>query len=146
MSKDYCEQVQISVMAISDGEESPLLANEVNEHIKSCADCRHALEQQKQVVAFLAGQSRRVCAEDVWPKVAASIEATAKAERTTEVLLFALLGLLLFACKIIEVLPGIAAGVAIKLAPLVVVFVFFRLLKENPLTINRNLNVEGDIK
>lgn len=146
MSKEFCEKVRISAMAILDGEKPILPANEVNEHIRCCADCQRALEQQKQTMDLLASQTRLAFAEDVWPKVAASIEATAKPKYTTKVLLFALLGLFLFACKIVEVLPGTAAGVTIKLAPLVVLFVFFYLLKENPLTINRNLNVEGDIK
>ena len=146
MSKDYCEQVRISVMAISDGEEPLLPANEVNEHIRSCADCQRALEQQKQAVGLLASQTRRVFAEDLWPKVAVSIEASAKLERRTEMLLFALLSIFLLAYKVIEVLPGIAVGVAIKLAPLAVVFVFFCLLKQNPLVINQNLRLEGDIK
>jgi predicted anti-sigma-YlaC factor YlaD len=144
MSEEFCEKVRISAMAILDGEKPTLPANEVDEHIRSCADCQRAVEQQGQTAGLLAGQSRRVFAEDVWPKVAVSIEASARPKHLREVFLFVLLGVFLLAYKVIEVLPGIATGVAIKLAPLVVVFVFFCLLRQNPFAINQNLRLEGD--
>ena len=146
MSKEFCEKVRISAMTILDGEEPILSVNEVNEHIEHCADCRHELEQQKQVDAILHGQSRRTFAENVWPTVAARIEQSAKPNRLSELLLFVSLGIFLLAYKIIEVLPGITHSVTIKLVPLAIVFVFFRVLKQNPLEIRPNLRLEGNTK
>jgi predicted anti-sigma-YlaC factor YlaD len=146
MSKEFCEKVRISAMTILDGEEPILSVNEVNEHIEHCADCRHELEQQKQVDAILHGQNRRTFAENVWPTIAARIERSAKPNRLSELLLFVLLGIFLLAYKIIEVLPGITPSVTIKLVPLAIVFVFFRVLKQNPLEIRPNLRLEGNTK
>jgi predicted anti-sigma-YlaC factor YlaD len=146
MSKEHCEKIRISTMAILDGEKPLLLADEVDEHTRSCAHCRRELEQQKQTAALLHGQTRRVFAEDLWPTVAASIEPLSKPNHPRELPLFVMLGLFLLAYKIIGVLPGFHASVLTKLVPLVIVFVFFSLLKQNPLTINQNLRPEGDTR
>jgi anti-sigma factor RsiW len=146
MSKELCEKVRISAMAILDGENPPLPANETNAHIEHCPDCRHELEQQKQTVGLLASQSRRVFAEDIWPQVATSIEGLSKPKHPREPVLFLMLCLFLLAYKIIEVLPGLNVGVVMKLAPLAVVLMFFSLLKQNPLEINQSLRLEGDTK
>lgn len=146
MSKDFCEKVRISAMAILDGEEPPLSARQVNEHLESCVECRHELEEQRLAAGLLNGKSRRVFAEDVWPRVADCIEAKAEPKHPGELPLLVTLSILLVAYKILEVLPGVDAGVIIKLVPLVAVLVFFSLLKQNPLTISQNLRLEGDTK
>jgi hypothetical protein len=69
------------------------------------------------------------------------------------VLPFVVLCLFLLTHKIIEVLPSVTAGVATKLAPVVVLILFFALIKQNPFKINPNLGrrqaslkLQGDIK
>ena len=145
MNREYCEKVRISAMAILDGEVPLLSENQVNEHLASCADCCRELEQQKQAARLLDGQSRRVFAEDLWPRMAVAIEKlTAKPKHLRELHFFVMLSLFLLGYKIVEVLPGISIGVLFKLLPLGVVFVFFGLLKQNPIEISQSLRLEGD--
>jgi len=147
MNKEYCEKVRISAMVLLDGEAPQLSESEINKHIESCTDCRLELEQQKQAVSLLAGRSRRVVAEDVWPQIEPLIEATRSGRRRPGTVgPFIILCLFLVTHKIIEVLPAITAGLAIKLTPVGVIVLFFCLLRENPFKINQNLRLEGDIR
>ena len=147
MNKEYCEKVRISAMAISDGEQPLLSELQIKEHIESCADCRLELEQQKYAMELLSGQERRPYDIDVWSGIETVIEQSAvRTKPRMQLWLFAALGLVLFACKIIEVLPVFAPGVIFKLMSLVIVFVFFILLGQNPFIINQNLTLKGDIK
>lgn len=141
-------------MAIRDGESPPLSEQEVSKHLESCADCRLEIDQQRQAMALLDGRSRRVFAHDVWPEIAAAVETTkARPRQPASVLPFVVLCLFLLTHKIIEVLPSVTAGVATKLAPVVVLILFFALIKQNPFKINPNLGrrqaslkLQGDIK
>jgi len=147
MNKEYCEKVRISAMAISDGEQSLLSELQIKEHIESCADCRLELEQQKNATELLSGQKRRLYDVDVWSGIETVIEQSAiRPKHRLQLWLFAALGLILFAYKIIEVLPVFAPGVIFKLMSLAVVFVFFILLGQNPFIINQNLTIKGDVK
>ena len=137
----------MSAMAIRDGETPPLPEQEVSMHLESCADCRLEIDQQKQAMEFLDGRSRRVFAQDVWPEIAAAVQATkAKPKQPASVLPFVLLCLFLLTHKIIEVLPSVTAGVMIKLAPVAVLVLFFALIKQNPFKIDQNLRLQGDAK
>lgn len=49
-------------------------AGKIDEHLKSCASCRHELERQRDVIELLRGQSRRSFAEDVCDRIAVPIE------------------------------------------------------------------------
>ncbi|MCJ7729297.1 MAG: zf-HC2 domain-containing protein [Sedimentisphaerales bacterium] len=147
MNRKYCEKVQVSAMAILDGEVPQLSKEEISEHLKSCADCRYELEQQKEAIGLLAEQSRRSSTEDIWPKVAAAVEkSTASRKTNVELYVLGLLGLVLFVCKIVEVLPGLTPGVVIKLMPLTAVFIFFALLRQNPFSLSQHLRTQGDIR
>jgi len=147
MNKEYCEKIRISVMAISDGERPLLSELQIKEHIESCADCRLELEQQKYATKLLDGQRRRPYEVDVWSGIEPVIEQSAiRPKHSLQLWLFAALGLILFAYKIIEVLPVFAPGVIFKLMSLVIVFVFFVLLGQNPFIINQNLILKGDKK
>ncbi len=146
MNKEYCEKVRLSAMVTLDGEISPLSVEELDEHLKSCADCRRELEQQKVAIGLLDEQSRRFITEDVCSRVAATIEESRVKLKSRQGLgLFIVLGLILLVYKVIEVLPGFTPGLIIKLTPVILVFVFFGLLKENPFKVNQNLKLKGDI-
>lgn len=154
MNKEYCEKIRISAMAIRD-KETPLLSEkEVREHLESCAECRLENDQQKEAMELLAGQNRRIFAQDVWPEIAAAMEATkAGSKQSASVLPFVVLCVFLLIHKVIEVLPSVTAGVMIKLAPVVVLVLFFTLIKQNPFEINQNLGrrqasleLQGDTK
>ena len=58
---------------------------------------------------------------------------------------FIILGLILLVYKVIEVLPSFTPSLIIKLTPVILVFVFFGLLKENPFKVNQNLKLKGNI-
>ena len=147
MNKEYCEKVRISAMAISDGERPLLPELQIKEHIESCVDCRVELEQQKYATELLNGQKRRPYDVDIWSGIEPVIEQSAiRPKQSLQLWLFAALGLVLFACKIIEVLPVFTPGVIFKLMSLVIVFLFFVLLGQNPFIINQNLTLKGDIK
>ena len=146
MNKEYCEKVRLSAMVILDGEAPPLSVKELDEHLKSCPDCRRELEQQEVAIELLDEQSRRFITEDVCSRVAATIEESRVKLKSRQGLgPFIVLGLILLAYKVIEVLPDFTPGLVIKMMPLVSVFVFFILLKENPFKVNQNLKLKGDI-
>ena len=144
--EEYCEKVRLSAMMILDGEIPSLPVKELDEHLKSCADCRREVEQQKVIIGLLDEQSRLLITEDVCSRVTAAIEdLRVKLKSRQRLGLFIVLGLILLAYKIIEVLPGFTPGLITKLISVVLVFVFFGLLKENPFKVNQNLKLKGDI-
>ena len=148
-------------MAICDGETAPLSEQEIARHLESCADCRIEIDQQKQAAEILNSRSRQVFAHDVWPALSPRLvgrvgqvgqvrqarpQGHAKPAQPANVLPFVLLCLFLLTFKIIEVLPSVTAGVAVKLIPVGVLVLFFTLLKQNPFRINENLKLQGDIR
>jgi predicted anti-sigma-YlaC factor YlaD len=154
MNKEYCERIRISAMAIRDGESPPLAEQEVKKHLESCAECRLEIDRQTQAIELLNGRSRQIFAQNVWPEIAAALEATeAKPKQSANVPAFVILCLFLLTYKVVEVLPSVTAGVAIKLIPVGVLVLFFSLLKQNPFQINPNLGrrqaslrLQGDTK
>ena len=134
-------------MAISDGELPQLSELQIKEHVESCTDCRVELEKQKYAIELLDGQKRRPYDVDVWSGIKPVIEQSAiRPMHRLQLWMFAALGLILFTYKIIEVLPVFTPGVVVKLTSLVIVFVFFVLLRQNPFAINQNLILKGDLK
>ena len=147
MNKEYCEKIRVSAMAIRDGETAPLSEQEIARHLQSCADCRIEIDQQKQAAELLNGRSRRAFAHDVWPEIATALEETKRrSAQPAHVPAFVALCLFLLTFKIIEVLPSVTAGVAIKLIPAGVLILFFTLIKQNPFEINQNLKLQGDTR
>jgi predicted anti-sigma-YlaC factor YlaD len=147
MNKEYCEKIRISAMAISDGERPLLSELQIKEHIESCEDCRLELEQLKIATELLDGKRRRPYDVNVWSGIETVIEQSSiRPKHRLQLWLFTALGLILFAYKIIDVLPVFKPGVIFKLMSLVIVFVFFVLLGQNPFAINQNLILKGDLK
>ena len=146
MDKRNCEKVRLSAMAIQDGEVPQVSTKEIDEHLEFCADCCHELKQQKEAIGWLDGQSRRIITEDIYSRIIVSIDQSqAKPRYRQELCLFLVLGLILFAYKVLEVLPAFTPDLFVKLMPLAFVFLFFCLLKQNPFKINKNLKLEGDL-
>jgi hypothetical protein len=147
MNNKYCEKLRLSAMAILDGEAPQLSAKEINDHLESCAACRSELEQERQVMELLNRQSRGLFTDDICSRVAVIVrESKAGLQARQELCPLILLGLILLAYKIIELLPGLTPGPVIKLMPVLAVFVIFALLKQNPFKIDQNLRFEGDIR
>jgi anti-sigma factor RsiW len=134
-------------MAALDGEPPPLSEQEIREHLAACAACRVEVEQLQRAMAPLDRQKPRVFAQDVWPGVEAALrKQTAPAQPRREVYVFAVLGLFLFACKVLGVLPELGGNWLPKALPLVAALVLFGVLKQNPFHITGNLKLEGDLR
>jgi hypothetical protein len=99
-------------------------------------------------IKLLSKQNRRSFTEDVSSRIAVAVEESGRVcfahqKRNGQRLWpFVALCLILLTYKIIEVLPGVTAGLIIKLITLVIIFVFFCLLKQNPFKIKQNLTLE----
>jgi len=147
MMSERCEKVRLAAMAALDGEPPPLSEQEIREHLAACAACRVEVEQLQRAMAPLDRQKPRVFAQDVWPGVEAALrKQTAPAQPRREVYVFAVLGLFLFACKVLGVLPELGGNWPPKVLPLVAAIVVFSVLKQNPFHITGNLKLEGDLR
>jgi len=147
MTSERCEKVRLAAMAALDGETPPLSEQEIHEHLATCAACRAEVEQLQRVIAPLNRQKPRVFTEDVWPGVEAALrKQAAPAQPRREAYVFAVLGLFVFACKVLGVLPELGGNWLPKVLPLVAALVLFGVLKQNPFHITGNLKLEGDLR
>ncbi|HEX8564782.1 MAG TPA: hypothetical protein VF648_03875 [Pyrinomonadaceae bacterium] len=142
MSEIECKDAILSAMAEFDGE-SPLLSSEqVNMHLAVCENCRQEIEQLQATVGLLQMQARREQPADLWRLIEKRIESQHKIAPQTNWKTFALLGALLVAYKLLEMLAAEEFGFLFKLVPLIFVVALFGLLKENPFKINTRLTLE----
>lgn len=142
MSEIKCKNAILSAMAEFDGE-SPLLSSEqVNMHLAVCENCRQEIEQLQTTVGLLQMQARREQPADLWRLIEKRIESQQKVAPQTNWKMFALLGTLLVAYKLVEMLAPQEFGFLFKLVPLVFVVALFGFLKENPFKINTRLTLE----
>ena len=147
MTSERCEKVRWAALAALDGETPPLSEREIQEHLATCAACRAEVAQLQRALAPLNRQKPRVFTEDVWPGVEAALRRqTAPAAPRREAYVFAVLGLFLFACKVVGVLPELGGNWLPKVLPLVAALVLFGVLKQNPFHITGNLKLEGDLR
>jgi predicted anti-sigma-YlaC factor YlaD len=140
MKELSCEDVLMAQMAAADGEELELSKEHLEKHIARCANCQHELKQMHDLDRMLAGHTLSESRVDLWPSIENRI-----AGRTRYAIgwqPFALIGLLLVICKLVEMLPTRDLGMAFKLVPLVIVTLLFILIRENPFRINTELVLE----
>ena len=136
MKELTCEDVLISQMAATDGEEPEFSKQQLSTHIAGCANCQHELKQLQALDRLLTGQTLSEPHVDLWPAIENRI-----AKRTSWQP-FALIGLLLVIYKLLEMLPARDPGMAFKLVPLVIVVLLFVFIRENPFRINTELVLE----
>ena len=142
MSEIECKDAILSAMAEFDGE-APLLSSEqTNAHLAVCANCRQEIEQLQTTVGLLQMQARREQPADLWRLIEKRIESQQKVTPQTNWKTFALLGALLVAYKLLEMLAPQEFGFLFKLVPLIFVIALFGFLKENPFKINTRLTLE----
>ncbi len=147
MMSERCEKVRLAAMAALDGETPPLSELEIQEHVAACAACRAEVEQLQRALAPLNRQKPRIFTEDVWPGVEAALrQQAAPAQPHREAYVFAVLGLFLFACKVVGVLPELGGNWLPKVLPLAAALALFAVLKQNPFHITGNLKLEGDLR
>jgi predicted anti-sigma-YlaC factor YlaD len=142
MTELNCESVSMAAMALADGYHSEVSAEQIEAHLDNCADCLQELGQLRALATLLAGQKRQQQqSEHIWAAIGGRLPgAPQKASRTWRP--FALLGLLLLAYKLVEMIPDRDFGLLFKVAPILFVVAAFGYLKENPFKINAELRLE----
>jgi anti-sigma factor RsiW len=121
---EICETVRLSAMAIGDGEVPPLPAGEVRAHLCGCEACRQEVMRMDEARDILVPVRRRTLEADLWP----GIEGRLRSRRGV----FIPFLLLLVGYRILEVLPDLDLGVALKIFPLLLAVSLFALIRENP--------------
>ncbi|HEX9929920.1 MAG TPA: hypothetical protein VGB02_15415 [Pyrinomonadaceae bacterium] len=142
MSEIECKDAIISAMSEFDGEKPLLSSEQVNMHLAVCENCRQEIEQLQKTVGFLQLQARREQPADLWRLIEKRIESQQKVAPQTNWKTFAILGAMLVAYKLLEMLAPQEFGFLFKLVPLIFVIALFGFLKENPFKINTRLTLE----
>ena len=140
MNEINCENVLMAKMAEIDGEEMEISSAKINLHLADCENCRREFGQMQAADNLLKRQARREQHADLWSAVETRIGAKMDSQIGWKP--FVLLGVLLVAYKLLEMLPRQDFGLAFKLVPLVFIVALFVFLKENPFKINTELTLE----
>ena len=144
MIKEYCEKVRLSAMAISDGQQPLVSQEEIIKHVSSCSDCRTAIEQLKNVAELLEGKKRQFYEVNIVREVETALSTAKMSPGYSEYLVhFTALGLVLFIMKIVGISPALTTAGIAKFLTILVVIVFFILIKQNPFTISPNIQTKG---
>lgn len=140
MNEITCENVLMIKMAELDGEEIEISAEGINLHLESCENCRVSFEQMFAMDNLLKMQERREYKTDIWSEIESKIM-----PKTVSILNFkpfVLIGVLLIAYKLLDLIPEQDFGFIFRLLPLVLIIGLFVLLKENPFKINTEIAQE----
>lgn len=137
MNEINCENALAAKMAEIDGEETVISPEQIDLHLATCENCLQEIEQMRFADNLLKRQVRREQAADLWPEIETRIGATGVSQ--IDLKPFVLLGALLVAYKLLEMLPEHNFGLAFNLVPLVLIVATFVFLKENPFKINNEL-------
>ncbi len=145
MKLDECEETILSAMAEMDGESPLLSAEQTKRHLNGCERCQAEIEGQAITVNLLQKQKRRndAVALNLWFEIEKRIDEKAVSEPVGQRQFFLLLGAILVAYKLLEMLPVRDFGFSFKLVPVIFTVALFYLLKENPFKINTELKLEG---
>jgi predicted anti-sigma-YlaC factor YlaD len=145
MIEASCESVCLATMATLDGHESELTHETIENHLANCPQCREEVKQMRAIDQLLGVQERREQTADVWPAVRARITVQGQQKTTSSTWLpFMVLGLLLFAYWLLELIPQLDLGMMFKIVPVLIVIAIFIYVKENPFKINAELRLEGE--
>ena len=144
MSETDCEMVRMSVMATRDGETATLSPDQIAVHLHRCVACQDEVDRLGDLTSMLDRQTRREYAEDLWPRVAAALDQTScVVENRRAHYTFAVLSILLVACKSADKVPGLELPLIVTLAPVALVGAAFCWLRANPFRINPELELAG---
>lgn len=134
-----CEKVLMAVMAEADGEVAELSVEEMREHLNVCKACRDEVVQIQQLTGILQQATRPEKTVNLWPAVSSRLNRDTPRMGWKP---YAVVGVLLFAYKLFEMLPAEEPGWAIKLVPLIIFGALLVFLRENPFRINSELILE----
>ncbi|HKR14967.1 MAG TPA: hypothetical protein VJT15_23080 [Pyrinomonadaceae bacterium] len=137
MKELSCEDMLIAQMAMADGEEPGVSKEQLTAHIAGCVNCQSELTQSKALDQVLAGHTLAESRVDLWPAIDNRIPKRTRVVAGWQP--FAVIGALLVAYKLVELLPAQDLGLGLKLIPLIIIPVLFFLIKENPFRINPEL-------
>ena len=147
MNKEYCEKVRLSVMAMSDGEQSQLPESDINEHLLTCSECRDVIEQLQIASGMLKAQKRKTYEVNILDEVQPILmNAKMLSEPSSRSVSFIIFGFVMLILKIIDLSPVFTTEIIVKVISIFVVIVFFVLIKQNPFAINQNLHMKGEFK
>src|SRR6185436_7562736 len=107
-----CEDVLLAMMALMDGEDSVLSAEQIEVHSANCENCRQELEQMQRVDNLFSLQKRREQDVDLWPAIEPNIMTVPKVVERSHWSLFILFGSLLLIYKLLEMFPERDLGLA----------------------------------
>lgn len=139
MNSSECEKIQLSVMALRDGEEPTVSSEQIELHLASCEKCRIQAQELKEVDQLLNRQALRVHEADVWSGVQKQIGSTSHSVSWQP---FAAIAVLLVAYKFLTMLAGETPALLLNFVPLVLMLGLFILIKENPFRINSEIMLE----
>ncbi len=139
-----CESVQVALMALRDGEVSPIRSEEIQAHLSNCELCSEELESLQVIGEMLNSQKRASLQVDVWPMVNERLESKA-ANASFRWRLLLLFGVPLFGYKGLLLLLQTAPSLWSKLIPVVLVIGIFTYLRTNPFKINSELSLSGEL-
>jgi predicted anti-sigma-YlaC factor YlaD len=140
-----CETVRMASSAALDGHRGALEADQLEDHLNQCADCRSETERLGEFMRLLDSQKRRASADQLWSGIEARLAAEQPEAKTSrDHKLLAPVGVVLLAYKLFEQLAARNIGLHTKVVPLLLVIALFALVKENPFKINTELRVKGE--
>ena len=97
-----CETLLMAKMAEADGERAELSPEEIKRHLSTCEECRAELAQLQKIDNVLQRRSRAEQPLDLWPAVSQGLRRPATRIGWKP---FAVAGVMLFAYKLLEMLP-----------------------------------------
>ena len=145
MSELNCESVSMTAMAIADGYQPELSAEQIEIHLASCADCRRELGQLQELSSLLDSQERRRRTENLWETIERRLVGARSTSTSAVLPSFIFLGALLLGYRLVELIPDRDFSFLFKFVPVLFVIAAFSYLRENPFKINCELRLEGEL-
>jgi len=133
-------------MAVGDGQPPSIPPEAVDAHLASCAECRAEIVEMEKLNSLLGSQRRQIPSDDLWPHIGQRLDARKgiARERRPVPYPFFLLGALLAAYRLIELVPDRRIEIVFKLVPVIIAISLFAFLKENPFKVNIHLGTESE--
>lgn len=139
MNTISCEDAVIATLAVMDGEEPLIPAEQAATHVAQCQRCQQEVEQLQTTARRFAVYTRRPQQADLWAAIEADMGDPATVFGWQP---FLLLGVALVTYKWLEMFPERGLALGFKLVPLLLAVALFAFLKENPFRINTELTLK----
>ena len=142
--KTTCDDVMVSVMALADGETSPMSAEAVRAHLAGCAACSAWSDELADIDRLLGVCRRPNDPHDLWPAIAPRLGLPEfRRSRVGAIAPFVALAAILVAFRLL--LYGAAASeIALKLTTVALVVAAFLVARENPFKIEAERPLGGE--